>query len=365
MLYKLFIPLKEFFFGFNVFRYITFRSAAAAATSMFFCIIVGPFIIRWLKSIKAGQEFDREGYDSLSHFRISKKEVPTMGGIIIIAAVCVSMLLWGNLANRFVQAACISFLWLGFIGFMDDLAKVRGKSAKGITPSQKIIGQVLLALLIGVWLYFDPAMQGMASYLSVPFFKKAVIHLGFFYLIFVILVIVGTSNAVNLTDGLDGLAIGCTIVASFVYMIMSYLTGHARFAEYLHILYLPMAGELAVFCAALAGAGLGFLWFNAHPAQVIMGDTGSLAIGGAIGVVALLIKKELMLIFVGGIFVVEAVSVILQVGYFKWKKKRIFAMAPLHHHYELKGIPENKITVRFWILAIIFALISLSVLKLR
>lgn len=365
MLYKLLYPLKDYFFGFNVLRYITFRAGAAAVTSMVFCIVFGPAIIRMLKRFNTTQKGQRHGYDTLSRFRTSKKDTPSMGGCIILGGVTISMLLWGNLGNTFVLLSLASFLWLGFIGFLDDFAKIRHSQAKGLFPAQKFLGQAVLAIAIGIWLYLDPMMKGTADKLTMPFLKNIIFSLGPFYLLFVIAVVVGSSNAVNLTDGLDGLAIGCVTVASLVYAVMCYVTGHAEFARYLHILYLPGAGELTVFCAALVGAGLGFLWFNAHPAEVFMGDTGSLSLGGAIGVIALLIKKELMLILVGGIFVLEAASVILQVGYFKWKGRRVFLMAPLHHHFEMKGLPETKITVRFWVLAIIFAVVALSALKLR
>ena len=365
MLYYLFYPFRDVFFGFNVFRYITFRAAFAALTAMVLTIMLGPFVIKKLSALKYGQELRNEGPHPLSELHTKKQGTPTMGGILIIFAIFISIVLWADIFNKFILLSVLTLLYLGALGFWDDYTKIKKKQSQGLTAKQKLFFQILLAISIAAVLYFDPVMGDVFRKLTLPFFKNISINLGLFYFVFIILVFVGSSNAVNITDGQDGLAIGCTTIAALAFAIMSYIIGNANFASYLHVLYIPNAGELAVVCASMVGAGLGFLWYNAYPAQLFMGDTGSLTLGGIIGLVAILIKKELMIFMVGGVFVVEIISVIIQVLYFKSTGKRFFLMAPLHHHFEVKGIPESKITIRFWILAIIFALLSLSALKLR
>ncbi len=362
MLYHLLYPLKDLFFGFNVFKYITFRAAAAAITSFLICIILGPVIIRKLKQLKIGQVVRGEEAKGIYEFHKNKAGTPTMGGLLIVTAIILSTVLWADLTNKYVLLAILSTVWLCVVGFVDDYIKLSLNRSKGLTARSKFIGQIILGLLLGLYIYFDPQI---GENLDIPFLKNAFIDLGIFYIFFTMLVIVGSSNAMNLTDGLDGLAIGCTIMVALAYTALSYITGNFKISDYLNIIYIPGTGELAVFCATILGAGLGFLWFNSNPAEVFMGDTGSLALGGALGIVAIFIKKELLLLLVGGIFVAEALSVILQVASFKIFKKRIFLCAPLHHHFQMKGWPENKVVVRFWIVAAILALLSLSTLKLR
>lgn len=285
-----------------------------------------------------------------------------MGGLLILFSTVASTLLWARLDNKYVLLVLFSVLWLGIIGFLDDYMKFITRRSKGITVSTKLVGQIILAAVVGIFAFYDPQI---GQRLDLPFFKDLIVNLGLLYIIFVILVIVGSSNAVNLTDGLDGLAVGCISMVAVTYSIFSYVTGHLKFSSYLQINYVPGSGELAIFCASIMGAALGFLWFNTYPAEIFMGDTGSLALGGAIGVVAVLIKKELLLLLAGGIFVAECVSVILQVASFKLRKKRIFLCSPLHHHFQLRGLSEAKVTTRFWIIAIILALLSLATLKIR
>jgi len=361
--YHLLYPLKDIFFGFNVFKYITFRAAGAAITSFLICMVLGPFIINRLRELKIGQVVrDSDDAKGIYEMHKNKAGTPTMGGLLIVTAIVLSTLLWGDLTNKYVLLSLISIIWLCAVGFLDDYLKMKLKVSKGLTARSKFIGQAMLGLMLGLYVYFDPQI---GKDLDVPFLKDLVINLGIFYVLFTMLVIVGSSNAVNLTDGLDGLAIGCTIIVVLTYTALSYITGNAKMAEYLNIIHIPGAGELAVFCAAILGAGLGFLWFNSFPANVFMAATGPLALGGAIGVVATFIKKELLLLVVGGIFVAEALSVIMQVASYRFFKKRIFLMAPIHHHFQMKGWSETKVVIRFWIIGIILALISLSTLKLR
>ena len=362
MFYYLFYHLRDVWFGFNVFKYITVRSVMASLTAFLISLIFGPLIINWLKRLNFGQNIRREHVESLYDLHKHKQGTPTMGGVIIILSISLSTILWSDITNKYILVTLISFLWLGFVGFLDDYTKITKKRNLGLTPSVKLLSQVVLGVAIAI---FVVSFTEMPTTLSVPFVKHLAFDLGLFYVLFVILVITSSSNAVNLTDGLDGLAIGCTIIAALTYSILSYMVGNFKFSDYLNIFYLPGAGELSVFCAAMVGAGLGFLWYNCYPANVFMGDTGSLALGGAIGVVSIFIKKELLLFFVGGIFVIEALSVVLQVIWFKSTGRRLFLMAPIHHHFQLLGWPESKITIRFWILAIAMALLSLSTLKLQ
>ncbi|MBI4845967.1 MAG: phospho-N-acetylmuramoyl-pentapeptide-transferase [Candidatus Omnitrophica bacterium] len=363
MFYHLLYPLKDLFFGFNVFKYITFRAVGSSITAFVFSIFFGKWVISKLRALKIGESIRRgEDCAKLYEHHKNKEGTPTMGGILIITAIFTAVILWADLSNKYIWIAVFSTLWLGFIGFIDDYIKLTRKKSRGITATVKMTGQLVLGIAIGLLLYNDPMV---GSRLDIPFFKNLIVNLGAFYVFFTALVIIGASNAVNLTDGLDGLAIGCVCIVALTYSVISYLTGHYVFSEYLQLVFMPQSGELTVFCAAIFGAGLGFLWYNCHPADVFMGDTGSLALGGALGVVAVLIKKELLLILVGGVFVAEALSVIIQVFSFRYRGKRVFLMAPVHHHFQLKGWAESKIIFRFLIVAIVLAFLSLSTLKLR
>ncbi len=355
-------PLKDIFIGFNLFRYITFRAAGASITAFFLCLWLGPRIIAWLKSLNVTQNQKREHAASIHSFYAHKEKVPTMGGILIVAAVLFSTLLWGNLTNPFMWILILTVFWFGGVGFLDDWLKLRSKSSRGLTSFTKMSGQLIMGIAVGLYLYMDPDFD---KWMYLPFDKKGAMYLGFLFIPFVVLVLVGTSNALNLTDGLDGLAIGCTLFTVASLGVISYLVGRVDFAAYLSIPYVPEAGEITVFCAALFGASAGFMWFNCYPAEVMMGDTGSLSLGGALGTIAVLIKKESLLVIVGGIFVWEALSVIMQVTSFKLFKRRIFLMSPFHHHLQLKGWPESKVTIRLWIIAMILAIIGLSTLKVR
>ncbi|MBU1001983.1 MAG: phospho-N-acetylmuramoyl-pentapeptide-transferase [Proteobacteria bacterium] len=358
MIYNLLYPLSSDVGIFNVFRYITFRSVWALLTALLITIVVGPAFIRLLKRIKCGQEIHE---DVSAH--LHKAGTPTMGGLLMGFGVLVAVFMWADLTNVYVWLALLVFVGFGAIGFADDWLKVVKKHNKGLSAKTKFGLQILVA---GAAMYLLIQQPAYDTHLAFPFFKELRPDLGWFYLPFAVFVVVGSSNGVNLTDGLDGLAIGPAIVAAGCFAIFVYVTGHAGIAKYLQISYVAGMGEVAVFCGALVGAGLGFLWYNAYPAQVFMGDVGSLSIGGSLGFVAVLCKNELMLVIVGGLFVVETLSVILQVGYFKFTGgKRIFRMAPLHHHFELKGIPESKIITRFWILSILLGMMALSTLKLR
>ncbi|MBI5584276.1 MAG: phospho-N-acetylmuramoyl-pentapeptide-transferase [Deltaproteobacteria bacterium] len=358
MLYHLLYALHTQVSLFNVFRYITLRTIYATLTALLITFLLGPRVIRLLQRHQIGQHIRAEGPQS--HF--SKAGTPTMGGILILFAVTVATLCWADLTNLYIWLILLVTLGFGFIGFMDDYLKLIKKRNKGLSARAKFILQFLFALIPAVVLYY----YEYNTRLNIPFFKAVTPDLGWGYMLLTLFIIVGTSNAVNLTDGLDGLAIGPATIAFGTYLLFCYLTGHLKIANYLQIPYVPGSGEVAVFCGALVGAGIGFLWFNAYPAQVFMGDVGSLSLGAALGTVAVITKHEIVLILVGGLFVVEALSVIFQVGYFKMTHgKRIFRMAPLHHHFELKGWSEPKIIVRFWIIAVILSLLSISTLKLR
>jgi phospho-N-acetylmuramoyl-pentapeptide-transferase len=366
MFYYLYLYSMEWR-GFNVFKYITFRAMMAALTAMLVCFLFGPAVIRRLSELKLGQPIrTADEVRQLHELHRQKKGIPTMGGVLIVLAVVLASILWARLDIFFTWLALGSLIALGAIGFMDDYLKVSRKQSKGLSARAKMAGQLLVACAVGACLYFNKETAAIAPKLMVPFYKYPVVmNLGALFFVLAVLVVVGTSNAVNLTDGLDGLAIGCTITVVSVYAVFAYLISNAKFAQYLRLEHVPHVGELTVVCSALLGASMGFLWFNCHPAQVFMGDTGSLAVGGMLGVVALCLKQELLLIVVGGVFVMEALSVILQVLSFKLTGKRLFAMAPIHHHFELKGWSETTVVVRFWILSILFALVGLSSLKLR
>lgn len=358
MLYLLLYPLHTQFSIFNVFRYLSFRIIYAALTAFVLVFVLAPPVIRRLQSYGIGQRIRGEGPSRHQ----SKGGTPTMGGVLILFAVIVATLLWTDLTSHYVWLAVFAMLGFGAVGFWDDYLKiVRGRN-QGLTAAQKIAAQAVVALGIGVLFYSLPAYS---TQLSVPFFKTFLPDIGLFYIPFAVLVIVGASNAVNLTDGLDGLAIGPVMVAAMAYTVVAYVSGHKVFADYLLIPHIDGAGELAIFTASIVGASLGFLWFNTYPASVFMGDVGSLPLGAALGTVAVISKHELLLVLVGGVFVIEALSVIFQVALFKSRGKRVFLMAPIHHHFELKGWEEPKVVVRLWIIAMLLALFSLSTLKLR
>ncbi len=361
MLYYLLTPYSDRWIGFNLFRYITFRSASAAATALLLGLFVGPWIIRKLKALQIGEEIRPEG--PASH--MSKRGTPSMGGLIILVSVIVPTLLFTRIDFTNVVLVLLVTTLLGVLGFIDDWLKIVKKFPKGLVGRYKLLGQITLGLLVGAIVYFFPEIPQARSSTTLPFFKNAHLDFGLFYIPVIAFIITAASNSSNLTDGLDGLLAGLTAIAAAGFGLISYVTGHVTFARYLNILYIPSAGELAVFCSALLGASLAFLWFNAYPAEIFMGDTGSLALGGAVGVVAVMVKKELLLLLICGIWVIESLSVILQVAYFKRTGKRIFRMAPIHHHFELKGWAEPKVVIRFWIMGILLALLTLTTFKVR
>jgi phospho-N-acetylmuramoyl-pentapeptide-transferase len=375
MFYHLLAPLGKQYIIFNLFNYISFRAAGATVTALLLAFVVGPPVIRRLRARKVGQVIRAEG--PASHQ--SKRGTPTMGGLIILLATIVPTLLWAPLSNRFVVVAMLSTLWMGCIGFLDDYLKIVQGKSRGLVARWKLAGQCSFGLLLGLFLAFNPVVPAEtipATATTLPFFKYLVVNFApWLFVVFVTVVITGSSNAVNLTDGLDGLATGLAGIAAAAFAVFAYLFGRVDVTTYLNVFYLPGAGELAVFCAALMGATIGFLWFNAHPAEVFMGDTGSLAIGGALGTVAILLKAEFLLLLIGGVFAAEAISVLIQTGTYKWFKRtrgreyadahRIFRMAPLHHHFEKLGWAETTVVTRFYILGLLCALVALSTLKVR
>src|SRR3989338_4325029 len=368
---------KDLFPFLNIFKYITFRAGMAAVTTFLLCVILGPIFIRKFKQIRIQEKAKREDAPALDTFQATKEGTPTMGGVFIIGSILISVLLWADLSNKFIQMTIFTCGWLALVGFLDDYVKLlhssephllddkiksnhilsrlqrRGllnkflakKGQRGLPAREKFLWELALGLLVGFFIYLDPAIS---TKLDVPFFKNLVINLGLFYIPFVAIIVVGTSNAVNLTDGLDGLAIGSVLIVTLTLGILSYITGHLKMAEYLFVPHITGTGELTLFCAAIMGASLGFLWFNCYPASIFMGDVGSLALGGSLGIIAVFIKKELLLVLLGGVFVAEALSVILQVMSVKLRKKRILKMSPLHHHLQLSGWNESKIIIRFW-----------------
>lgn len=359
MIYHLLYPLHTSISAFNVFRYITFRAIYASLTAFLICFVLGPWFIRKLREMQIGQYIRDDGPQT----HLKKAGTPTMGGTLVIFAIAVATLLWTNLTNFYVWILLMVTISYAGIGFIDDYLMQVKKRSKGLSARSKLVLQTLIAVMAGVLVTSRPDFD---TQVTVPFFKNISPDLGWGYVIFATFVIVGTSNAVNLTDGLDGLAIGPVVIAAATYMIFAYVAGNVKIADYLQINYVAGSGEAAVFCSAMAGAGIGFLWFNAYPAQIFMGDVGSLPLGGALGTIAVITKQEILLVLVGGLFVIEALSVIFQVGYFKATKgRRIFRMAPLHHHFELKGWTEPKVIVRFWIIALALALLAMSTLKLR
>lgn len=361
MLHHLLVPLSEVWFPFNVFRYLTFRTALSAFTALAITLALGPWVIARLRTAQLGQRVRTDG--PASH--AAKQGTPTMGGVLIVIAILVATFLWVDLRNLFAWIAMISTAGFCGLGLLDDYLLVVHPRRRGLSARSKFLGQIGLATAVGIALLALSAQGRFTTQLALPFLKDVSPHLGWLYPPFAVLVLVAASNAVNLTDGLDGLATGCTMVAAITYTAFAYLAGHAVIADYLGIIFVPGIAEVTVFAGAIVGACMGFLWYNCYPAAVFMGDTGSLALGGAIGTIALLIKQEIALLAVGGVFVLEAVSVILQVGAFKLTGRRVFRMAPLHHHFELGGWEEPKVIVRFWLLAMVFALMSLATLKLR
>jgi len=359
VIYHLLYPLHTTFSSFNVFRYITFRTIYAAITALVICFILGPCLIRKLQELQIGQSIREDGPES----HLSKQGTPTMGGLLIIFSVVISTLMWANLTVWYIWLVILVTVSFGLIGFVDDYRKITRKNSRGISGKARLAAEIFIALFVGTVLYMKPEFT---SNITIPFFKTVLPNLGWAYILLAAFIIVGAANAVNLTDGLDGLAIGPIIICFMTYLFLAYFAGNIKIAAYLQIPYVAGTGELAIFCGAMVGAGLGFLWYNTYPAQVFMGDVGALSLGGALGTLALLTKQEILLAIVGGIFVLETFSVIFQVGWFKISRgKRIFRMAPLHHHFELKGWAEPKVIVRFWIISILLALVALSTLKLR
>lgn len=360
MLYSLLYGLHDWFSPLNVFRYITFRTSLAIITAMLFALLLGPRIIGKLKKLSLTQHIRDDGPKA----HMGKEGTPTMGGLLIILCILLSILMWGDLRNIYIWVMIIPLIGFGGIGFLDDYLKIARNSHKGLRAYQKFGLQIVLAVLIGLFLYMNPK-DPYADVLSIPFFKKWLVDLGLLYIPFSVVVMVGSSNAVNLTDGIDGLAIGLVAVAVLANGVLVYISGNKVLAQYLQVLYLSGTGELTVFCGAMFGAALGFLWFNSYPADVFMGNVGSLALGGTLGTLAVITKHEIVLAIVGGIFVIETISVMVQVASFKLTGKRVFRMAPIHHHFELKGWPEPKVIIRFWIIGIMLALLSLATLKVR
>ena len=371
MLYRILYGLEPHFGAFNIFKYLTFRAAFAAITSFLVCVIVGPSFIRYLRRRKIGERTEKTDSQFLAELHRDKANTPTMGGILIVFAAVVSSLCWADLLNFYVLVANLCLIYLGLVGYIDDNIKLTDPTKKGLTARVKFTAQVLLAIIVAItlWRHYQAGADTKGTILQLPFVSAAkftpwIMPLSVF-IPFVVLVIVGSSNAVNLTDGLDGLAPGCTVMVAGAFAALSYIAGHAIFSRYLFVQFVPGAGELSVFCSGIAGATLGFLWFNCHPAEVFMGDTGSLPLGGVIGFVAVAIKHELLLVIIGGIFVAEALSVIIQVAHFKITRRRIFRIAPLHYHFQFLGWAESKVTIRFWIIAAILAAFGLATLKLR
>ena len=361
MLYHLFYPLKESWSILNILRYITFRSASAAIFALLISFLIGPWIIHKLKHLQIGENIRSTGPKS----HLKKKGTPTMGGVLILCAVLLPTFLFAKLDNVYIQIIFLSTIWMGLIGFLDDYLKIIKKIEKGLIARYKLAGQILLGSAVSIWIYTSPEFTEIRTITSIPFLKSSIFDFGILYPAVIILVITGTSNAVNLTDGLDGLASGLLAIAFTVFAAITYISGRVDYSEYLNILYLPGIGELSVFASAMAGACLGFLWFNAPPAKIFMGDTGSLALGGSLGAVGIITKHEIVLAITGGLFVLETVSVIVQVLSYKLTGKRVFKMAPIHHHFEKKGWAESTVVVRFWIISIILAMIGLATLKLR
>ncbi len=363
MFYHIFVPLIDKFSALNIFNYITFRAGYAMITSLLLSFLLGPRIIKWLRKFQIHESIRKDGPES----HLKKEGTVTMGGLIILIGIIFPTLLWARLDNHYVLIALFSTVWMGTVGFLDDYLKTKRKMSRGLVAKYKLIGQVLLGCIVGSVLYFSSVGDRNAMMTLIPFFKNYALNYSawYIYIPMVILVITATSNAVNLTDGLDGLAIGLVAIATSTYALICYIMGRVTTAEYLNVFYIPGCGELTVFSLAIVGASLGFLWFNFHPARVFMGATGALALGGALGTMAILSKTEILLVVIGGVFVFEVFSVIIQVASFKLRGRRVFRMAPLHHHYELKGWAEEKVVVRFWIVGFLLAVIALTTFKIR
>ena len=363
MLFNLLYPLAEDFRIFNLFRYLTFRTGAAVMTALIISFIVGPPLIRWLRSKQGRGQPIRD--DGPQRHIVAKQGTPTMGGFMILLALSVSTLLWADLSNRFVWAVLLVTAGFGLIGFADDYLKVTQANVRGLPGKLKLVLEIIVAVLAAIWIMsFQP--DAMATHLAVPFAKELLLNLGIFFIPFAALVMVGSSNAVNLTDGLDGLAIGPLIIAASAFALIAYLTGNIVFASYLQLHAVPGAGELAVYCGALVGAGLGFLWFNAHPAQVFMGDTGSLPLGGMLATIGIVVRQEFLVVIIGGVFLIELGSSFLQTTCYRWTKgKRLFRCAPIHHHFQYKGWSESQIVVRFWVIGVILAMLAIVSIKMR
>ncbi|GJQ57295.1 MAG: phospho-N-acetylmuramoyl-pentapeptide-transferase [Candidatus Scalindua sp.] len=364
MLYSWVYYLHNHFSGLEIIKYISFRAGLAALTAFLISIFIGGKIIKMLKKYKVSEDTTKTDSARLRELHSDKKNVPTMGGVIMLISIIVSTLLWCDLFNIYIGIVLFATVWLGVVGFVDDYIKLKHKNVSGMSGRSKLIFQCGLGLILGLVLYFHFNNVEDGTKLIVPFFKELKPELGAFYVLMVMFFVVGMSNAVNITDGLDGLAIGCVVIAGLVITLVAYVVGRVDFSNYLQVPYIPGCGELSILCAALVGAGLGFMWFNCFPAQAFMGDTGSLPLGGILGIVAIIVKLELFVFFIYSIFIVEALSVVLQVGIYKVWKKRIFLCAPLHHHFQFKGWPETKITARFFIIAAIMALLSLITIKL-
>lgn len=361
MLYHLLFPLREYVSGLNIFRYISFRSAGAAILALFISFLIGPAIIRYLKRKQLGELIRQDGPQT----HLSKAGTPSMGGLIVLASIIIPTLLMARLDNLHVWLVLFATAFMGAVGFLDDYLKIIKKVKKGLIGRYKLAGQISLGLIVGSVLYFFPDVPEARASTTIPFLKNYMINFGIFYIPFVAFIITATSNGENLTDGLDGLAIGLTAIAALAFGAIAYVSGRVDHSSYLNIIYLRQAGEVTIYCAALFGASLGFLWFNAHPAQVFLGDTGALALGGALGTIAVLVKKEILLVLICGIFLMESLSVIIQVFYFKRTGRRIFKMAPIHHHFELMGWKEPKVVIRFWIIGILLAMLTLATFKIR
>jgi phospho-N-acetylmuramoyl-pentapeptide-transferase len=361
VLYHVFYRLSSIFTPFNVFQYITFRSGGAILTSLLICFVAGPYIIKKFEDFKIKQTTRID----VPATHLSKQGTPTMGGVLILLSVVTSTFLWARLDNRFILWLLAGTLWFGFLGFYDDYLKLKKRNSKGLSVKGKIFGQTVFSASLAAYLIFFPPNPEFVTMVNVPFLKSFFINFSFFYALFAVIVIVGSSNAVNLTDGLDGLAIGSITIVAFSLALFAYFAGHFQIANYLKIINVSGAGEISVFLFAVMGSGLGFLWYNSHPAEIFMGDTGSLFLGGVLGMTSLFIKQELVLVLLGGVFVIEALSVLAQIFYYKRTGKKAFRMAPLHHHYEMLGLSETKVTVRFWIVSVILAILSFASLKLR
>ncbi len=366
MIYKWIYPLHDYFQGFELIRYISFRAGLAAITAFLISLLIGSQVIKILKRYKVSEDTAKTDSEKLKDLHSYKKDVPTMGGIIILIAVLLSTLLWCDIFNRYVLIVLFTAVWLGILGFLDDYIKLTQSHSSGLTSTSKLLFQCGLGLIIGLILYFYFHFMNIdeGTKLVIPFFKETRPELGPFYVLMVMFFVVGMSNAVNITDGLDGLAIGCTVIAGMAFTLITYIVGRFDFSSYLNVPYISGVGELSILCSALVGAGLGFMWFNCFPAQTFMGDVGSLPLGGMLGIIAIIVKQELLIFFIGSIFIVEAFSVLLQISVYKFSGKRLFLCAPLHHHFQFKGWPETKITMRFFIIAAIMAVFSLITLKL-